>query len=1081
MRDFKILFSSQTISTASICANTAVPSIPALTYCQCPLGKYFASGGCLPCDSTCESCFGPDPSQCLSCPINYSYDGTHCILCSTSCRTCFGTKSNQCFTCHDGEYLYWDFTCKTACPTPQQEQLADGSTICDPQTCSGGKFAYTNGSCLSTCPSPFVIQTQGLTNMCNFPCGPQEYLYINNTCSSFCESLLVIINEGSYSYCRSPCSTEYLYWDGSCSSTCLLPHKSTTYLGYPYCEYPCNDTAYLFWNTSCISTCPSPYQSSTHSNKNYCNYLCTDAQYLCWNGTCGDSCDIPYRSRTEAGKKYCDYPCTISQYLAWNGSCFDSCNLPYNLRTEASRNYCDYPCANAQYLAWNGSCFDTCMNIYSIRVEAGLNYCDYPCTTSQYLAWDGSCLSICTFPYKQRIEAAKNYCDFPCTETQYLAWDGSCISSCSTPPYQQRTQSNKKYCDYPCNSNQYLYWNGTCSSSCSYPYKTRIKSAYNYCDLPCNTSEYLTQDGSCTSICPSPKQFESVKLCPSICSDPKPFYYPDLQKCKAICLDPYKSTETSMGRTCSLSLSEQDKQEILKLSSISQTAQTASIIGLAVSSLLSSVGIGVISSPVLSKLLSYTRYLNITHSARLEYMYQSYQPSFGALDFPFIGMTTEMSSKFVYGTPPLVFGKYEVVSSFLANFWNGIASFAIFVAALICSKMLNWITSDAQKKYWVLLIVSKFKNMIQNYTVSQFYEGYSDIIMFFIIELRSAQFDGTAHNFSIVLSLMYTVCSFVLLYLHLRLIIHYQKQIRQVSLPEVKETIEQFENKYKGFEVLFADFKPLSISCQAYLFIYSTRNIIFSLIITLLFKHPMVQTILIVLLNSAMLTYLISKRPFKSRYTFIQQLSYEILLLFVNLSLMIMTALERSYISLSLPASRISETIIVANLISTILPNIYIIPTTLVSLVTSYRQGKALYRRLVVYIRKWRAKKNRISVAGASHNIIRLDRSGVHNDAEDNSAFGDMSGMSIQRHVEEEVMSEKANIKKLHTRPIRLQGRVQLSLFEPIRLDEAAKGEKEQRDNAPMNQSINTQTPSLSQNPGRSQDLLNISSFIKEG
>lgn len=111
---------------------------------QCPVGFYQdASRVCQPCDSSCKTCNGPTPNECLTCfvPGNNKYfylneclnvcptstltiEGAvpTCEACINDCYTCSSTTSN-CSSC-SGNLVLDGQSCGTTCPSGQYPEIA---------------------------------------------------------------------------------------------------------------------------------------------------------------------------------------------------------------------------------------------------------------------------------------------------------------------------------------------------------------------------------------------------------------------------------------------------------------------------------------------------------------------------------------------------------------------------------------------------------------------------------------------------------------------------------------------------------------------------------------------------------------------------------------------------------------------------------------------------------------------------------------------------------------------------------------------------------------------------------------------
>ena len=105
------------------------------------------------CDSTCGTCVGPLPSNCLTCTANYAPTNGVCsppaIVCDSSCLTCSGSAATQCLTCAGGlTALSGACTClpnQFASSANGQLQCTDCDSSCS--TCNGAVAS----NCL-TCP-----------------------------------------------------------------------------------------------------------------------------------------------------------------------------------------------------------------------------------------------------------------------------------------------------------------------------------------------------------------------------------------------------------------------------------------------------------------------------------------------------------------------------------------------------------------------------------------------------------------------------------------------------------------------------------------------------------------------------------------------------------------------------------------------------------------------------------------------------------------------------------------------------------------------------------------------------------------
>jgi len=572
---------------------------------SCISGYYLSGDQCLQCSSNCATCSGT-ATTCTSCNSGWFMVGTTCYSscnsplysyvsngvtycatpcpgeyvmwdgsCSTTCAysTAYSTFAisavtvdtfEECtYPCPSNEYLYFNGSCLSSCPSPLTTLTYYSRGFCD-YSCPSSDYLYWNGSCLGTCPSPLSGEVEGTTTtrkFCWYTCQPNQYLYWNGSCLSTCPAPLSGETEGTYlqrKFCWYTCQpTEYLYWNESCLSTCpppLSPETQGTNLPRQFCWYTCQPDQYLYWNGSCLSTCPSPLSGElegTYLQRYFCWYTCQPDQYLYWNESCLSLCPSPLSGElqgTYLQRNFCWYTCQPDEYLYWNGSCLSTCPSPLSGETQGTylernfcwyicmpwqwlywdetcqqscdfplwpevqgtyleRNFCWYSCEPDQFVYWNGTCSSTCPEPLTNEYHNGRWFCVYPCETTQYLYWNGSCLDTCPSPLVIVTQGtpSRQFCDYPCAVDEFLYWDGSCQTSCDSPlvPMAEGTPE-RQFCWYLCGTSEYLYWNGTCSSQCDSPLVQSTSDNRNYCSYPCTSDQYLAWNGSCLSSCPYP-------------------------------------------------------------------------------------------------------------------------------------------------------------------------------------------------------------------------------------------------------------------------------------------------------------------------------------------------------------------------------------------------------------------------------------------------------------------------------------------------------------------------------------------------------------------------------------------------
>ncbi|EAR96178.2 surface protein (macronuclear) [Tetrahymena thermophila SB210] len=149
-----------------------------------------SSNQCQPCDSTCQTCNGPQNTNCMicksglhmqlstslcvqSCDSNEFLNAlSQCQKCDNSCKTCDGSSSSNCKSCYSNYYLY-NKSCVPVCPNGYS--LNTNTLACEP--CQD-KLSCNN--CYNTCQLCTLGQIQ--SQKCNTCYSETRRLDSNNNC-----------------------------------------------------------------------------------------------------------------------------------------------------------------------------------------------------------------------------------------------------------------------------------------------------------------------------------------------------------------------------------------------------------------------------------------------------------------------------------------------------------------------------------------------------------------------------------------------------------------------------------------------------------------------------------------------------------------------------------------------------------------------------------------------------------------------------------------------------------------------------------------------------------------------------------
>ncbi|XP_053319728.1 proprotein convertase subtilisin/kexin type 5-like [Spea bombifrons] len=237
-----------------------------------------------------------------------------CYNCDSSCQTCFGPQALDCFSCHSGYFLDKENQCVATCP---QGYFADQfSQTCEKcsDTCESCTGASDNcvsckldkqsvflheGNCLPDCPEGYFGNTEGSCEACDGSCW---------TCDESKTKCLSCV-EGLYlenSKCLPNCSLKYFPdEEGSCKrclAHCTICTDESTCLE---CSY-----LYLLFNGTCKATCPDGYYDDLDDGKCIpCHYSCETC-----SGTSEDDCETCPSDNAKLYQGRCLTDCPTGTY-----------------------------------------------------------------------------------------------------------------------------------------------------------------------------------------------------------------------------------------------------------------------------------------------------------------------------------------------------------------------------------------------------------------------------------------------------------------------------------------------------------------------------------------------------------------------------------------------------------------------------------------------------------------------------------------------------------------------------------------------------------------------------------------------
>ena len=719
---------------------------------------------------------------------------------------------------------------------------------------------------------------------------------------------------------------------------------------------PCVLYLYLDGNGNC-SPCVSQCAACTGPTALDCILYNWESNYIPKTGlvVCGGNCQICIATSPTT---ICTM-CKPNYILNTDGSCQASCTSPAIARQNQNSwvGICINPCPNGQFMYWNYTCNSRCDPPLQ-QVDQGVQgiFCQYPCNSTQYMSENGTCLTSC--PYYIRNENDYLYCDRCSPQAFYYPNNDTCMTTCAI--YFLANQVNRTmYCNYPCPSKRFLYQNGSCISLCNSPFNQRIEGTLKFCDFPCSSSKYYESDQNiCLDSCDFPNIRISQFQCkivlptqdpqsPSNISDPSPqnstqcslgqYYYPDLDTCFTNCRSPYI---LKPNNTCGLNLSPEDTNTGKIIAKALDTTSQVNSITASIDSLLVFSDPSLYCIVSLNKMIYYIRYIDIVYSPTLQQILDQKLANYNNMVLPttYDHLQRDISNH----TLPSEFAKYKLNSSFLIDFW---ASF-MFICLIFLAILILWILEYSQSKYLRVRasIIEIRKRLRWNFVITRFLIEYDSIILFSTFQLRTIGQTSGLGYLSLVTCLLINLVGLIIPCKAFHLIYKLQKKYKKRqrnrdALTPVNATEKKLVKL--GYEVVFQDYNRTSILSQAFIPIFILRIYLFYLIISLLYSYPLIQSILVTLLNIFMLIYIFKYKPFKKKWNQGQYITQEILLLAVNVSLVVLTQVDSTTSKGISTINNLGLLIISCNVIFTFLGCLSIFTTICLHLREFYRNYKA--------------------------------------------------------------------------------------------------------------------------------------------
>ncbi|KAL4456740.1 hypothetical protein ABPG73_014766 [Tetrahymena malaccensis] len=455
---------------------------------------------CKQCNQSCLTC--KDGGSCITCNQGYYLAGDQCLACDTSCLSCFGQDPSNCINCKQPNYYIstkQNNLCVSTCDLSQAQYVEISNTqqlYC--KQCQQQCQTCQNSSSCTKCALGYFMDNNNICIQCHISCaycnGPNQnqcttclqkgyFISIrqNNICVPICDlSQAQFINltiNPLQQYC-SQCST--------LCQTCQDSQNCTS----------CIQGYYLLQNKcyKCDTTC----QSCTGPGPNNCLVCSQPGYYISQkdNNICVAQCDINQSfyvdSLTNPNQNICKQ-CSLNCLICSSSTNCSQCQQGFYL----NGNICS-PCMQGYYQ--NGNQCLPCDSSCKICSGPGSNNCII-CSNSNYFiseAQNNQCVAQCLSNQAQYIDSTtnflQNYCR-QCPQSCQTCKNGNICTSCKYGYFLSSNQCTLCFQGYYLNGNQCLQCDSSCLS-CNGP-------GPNNCVICAQPNSFIStiQNNLCTSQC----------------------------------------------------------------------------------------------------------------------------------------------------------------------------------------------------------------------------------------------------------------------------------------------------------------------------------------------------------------------------------------------------------------------------------------------------------------------------------------------------------------------------------------------------------------------------------------------------
>ena len=206
-----------------------------------------------------------------------------------------------------------------------------------------------------------------------------------------------------------------------------------------------------------------------------------------------------------------------------------------------------------------------------------------------------------------------------------------------------------------------------------------------------------------------------------------------------------------------------------------------------------------------------------------------------------------------------------------------------------CLGIQKWYLERRITKGFFDSLVQKILAGSINFIVVQAYGCLDNILFYFVLDVKTNPFNTGFSRTSFAFGIIFVICGGFLMVHSIMIVKKYHRLKHEGNMKNDMKDLEVHKKKNKYMEVFYGDFNDADVWSQCFLAFLVLRNNISSLVLTLLYDYPLMQTLFLIILDGAIIIFMLIEKPFTTIRGIFFQYYFETIVLIVHICCLILS------------------------------------------------------------------------------------------------------------------------------------------------------------------------------------------------